>query len=129
MLTTRIRILQSSGTFAITLSLLLSFSSSTAQAETATQAGVIEEVVVTAQKREQSLMDAAIDVTALSGEQLTEAGIDDIFGMAKAVPGLTIQNTGAQIQTFMRGVGTRITGTGLDSGVAVYVDDRFVTRQ
>lgn len=129
MLTTRIRILQSSGTFAITLSLLLSFSSSTTQAETATQAGVIEEVVVTAQKREQSLMDAAIDVTAFSGEQLTEAGIDDIFGMAKAVPGLTIQNTGAQIQIFMRGVGTRITGTGLDSGVAVYVDDRFVTRQ
>tara|TARA_B100000809_G_scaffold221377_2_gene229632 strand:- start:2122 stop:4185 length:2064 start_codon:yes stop_codon:yes gene_type:complete len=74
-------------------------------------------------------MDAAIDVTAFSGEQLTEAGIDDIFGMAKAVPGLTIQNTGAQIQIFMRGVGTRITGTGLDSGVAVYVDDRFVTRQ
>ncbi len=129
MLTTRIGILQSSGTFAITLSLLLSFSSSTTQAETATQAGVIEEVVVTAQKREQSLMDAAIDVTAFSGEQLTEAGIDDIFGMAKAVPGLTIQNTGAQIQIFMRGVGTRITGTGLDSGVAVYVDDRFVTRQ
>ena len=129
MLTTRIGILQSSGTFAITLSLLLTFSSSTTQAETATQAGVIEEVVVTAQKREQSLMDAAIDVTAFSGEQLTEAGIDDIFGMAKAVPGLTIQNTGAQIQIFMRGVGTRITGTGLDSGVAVYVDDRFVTRQ
>lgn len=129
MLTTRIRILQSSGTFAITLSLLLSFSSSTTQAETATQAGVIEEVVVTAQKREQSLMDAAIDVTAFSGEQLTEAGIDDIFGIAKAVPGVTIQNTGAQIQIFMRGVGTRITGTGLDSGVAVYVDDRFVTRQ
>ena len=129
MLTTRIGILQSSGTFAITLSLLLTFSSSTTQAETTTQAGVIEEVVVTAQKREQSLMDAAIDVTAFSGEQLTEAGIDDIFGMAKAVPGLTIQNTGAQIQIFMRGVGTRITGTGLDSGVAVYVDDRFVTRQ
>jgi len=129
MLTTRIRILQSSGTFAITLSLLLSFSSSTTQAETATQAGVIEEVVVTAQKREQSLMDAAIDVTVFSGEQLTEAGIDDIFGIAKAVPGVTIQNTGAQIQIFMRGVGTRITGTGLDSGVAVYVDDRFVTRQ
>ena len=129
MLTTRIGILQSSGTFAITLSLLLTFSSSTTQAETTTQAGVIEEVVVTAQKREQSLMDAAIDVTAFSGEQLTEAGIDDIFGIAKAVPGVTIQNTGAQIQIFMRGVGTRITGTGLDSGVAVYVDDRFVTRQ
>jgi iron complex outermembrane receptor protein len=74
-------------------------------------------------------MDAAIDVTAFSGEQLTEAGIDDVFGIAKAIPGLTIQNTGSNPQLFMRGVGTRISGTGLDSGVAVYVDDRFVTRQ
>ncbi len=129
MLITRIHILQSSGTFAITLSLLFNFWSSTAQAEAETQARGIEEVVVTAQKREQSLMDAAIDVTAFSGIQLREAGIDDVFGMAKAIPGLTIQNTGANPQIFMRGVGTRITGTGLDSAVAVYVDDRFVTRQ
>ena len=89
----------------------------------------LEEVVVTAQKKEQSLMDAAIDVTAFSGEQLTVSGIDDVFGISKAIPGLTIQNTGANPQIFMRGVGTRITGTGLDSAVAIYVDDRFVTRQ
>ena len=90
---------------------------------------MLEEIVVTAQKKEQSLMDAAIDVTAFSGEQLTVAGIDDVFGISKAIPGLTIQNTGANPQIFMRGVGTRITGTGLDSAVAIYVDDRFVTRQ
>ena len=89
----------------------------------------LEEVVVTAQKKEQSLMDAAIDVTAFSGQQLTVSGIDDVFGISKAIPGLTIQNTGANPQIFMRGVGTRITGTGLDSAVAIYVDDRFVTRQ
>ena len=51
---------------------------------------VLEEVVVTAQKKEQSLMDAAIDVTAFSGEQLTVSGIDDVFGISKAIPGLTI---------------------------------------
>lgn len=129
MLATRTRVLQRSGTFAITLILSLSFWSLTTQAETEKQGRGIEEVVVTAQKREQSLMDAAIDVTAFSGEQLTEAGIDDVFGIAKAIPGLTIQNTGSNPQLFMRGVGTRISGTGLDSGVAVYVDDRFVTRQ
>ena len=129
MLETRIRVLQRSGTFAITLILSLSFWSLTTQAETEKQGRGIEEVVVTAQKREQSLMDAAIDVTAFSGEQLTKAGIDDVFGIAKAIPGLTIQNTGSNPQLFMRGVGTRISGTGLDSGVAVYVDDRFVTRQ
>ena len=125
----RTGILQRPSTLVVTLSLLLSFGSSLTQAETTAEARGIEEVVVTAQKREQSIMDAAIDVTAFSGEQLTEAGIDDVFGIAKAIPGLTIQNTGSNPQLFMRGVGTRISGTGLDSGVAVYVDDRFVTRQ
>ena len=129
MLITRNRVLQSAGIFAITLGFLASFMISTAQAESDAQTRGIEEVVVTAQKREQSLMDAAIDVTAFSGIQLRDAGIDDVFGISKAIPGLTIQNTGANVQIFMRGVGTRITGTGLDSAVAVYVDDRFVTRQ
>ncbi|MBA59837.1 MAG: hypothetical protein CMQ40_11805 [Gammaproteobacteria bacterium] len=109
--------------------LLASLPFGTAIADESESARGIEEVVVTAQKREQSLMDAAIDVTAFSGIQLREAGIDDVFGISKAIPGLTIQNTGANPQIFMRGVGTRITGTGLDSAVAIYVDDRFVTRQ
>ena len=109
------------------LSLLLATPLSQIYADEARSA--LEEVVVTAQKKEQSLMDAAIDVTAFSGEQLTVSGIDDVFGISKAIPGLTIQNTGANPQIFMRGVGTRITGTGLDSAVAIYVDDRFVTRQ
>ena len=117
MLVTRIRTLQSSGAVLLSLLLLLSFGSSLTQAETAAKAKGMEEIVVTAQKREQSLMDAAIDVTAFSGDQLTKAGIDDVFGIAKAIPGVTIQNTGANPQIFMRGVGTRITGTGLDSGV------------
>ena len=76
-LTARTGILQRPGTFVVTLSLLLSFGSSLTQAETAEEARGIEEVVVTAQKRAQSIMDAAIDVTAFSGEQLTAAGIDD----------------------------------------------------
>ena len=69
MLITRIRVLQSAVTFAITLGLLSGFWALTAQAETDAQTRGIEEVVVTAQKREQSLMDAAIDVTAFSGIQ------------------------------------------------------------
>ena len=89
----------------------------------------LEEVVVTAQKREQSLLAVAIDITAYSGDQLAAYGIDDVFGIAKAVPGITIQNTGYQSQIFMRGVGTRINGAGLDSGVATYIDYRFVSRQ
>ncbi len=125
----RVRNSWGSGVCTAALGLLLPFTSATTQAEATKQAQIIEEVVVTAQKREQSLLDAAIDVTAFSGDQLDDFGINDIFGVAKAVPGITIQNTGDQSQIFMRGVGTRINGAGLDSGVAIYVDDRFVSRQ
>ena len=83
MLITRNRVFQSAGIFAITLGFLASFMISTAQAESDAQTRGIEEVVVTAQKREQSLMDAAIDVTAFSGIQLRDAGIDDVFGISK----------------------------------------------
>ena len=73
------------------LSLLLTVPFSQIYADEARSA--LEEVVVTAQKKEQSLMDAAIDVTAFSGEQLTVSGIDDVFGISKAIPGLTIDES------------------------------------
>lgn len=89
----------------------------------------LEEVIITAQKKQQSLLDAAIDVSAFSADDLGNYGIDDISGIALAVPGLTFQNTGIWAQIYLRGVGTRVSQAGLDTGVAMYVDDRYVGRQ
>jgi iron complex outermembrane receptor protein len=98
--------------------------------ETSAQSGrVLEEIIITSQKKSESLLDAAIDVSAFSADDLGNYGIDDISGIALAVPGLTFQNTGIWAQIYLRGVGTRVSQAGLDTGVAMYVDDRYVGRQ
>ena len=51
---------------------------------------MLEEVIVTAQKREQSLQDVPISVTAFSGAALQESGIKDVFDLQSNTPGLTI---------------------------------------
>ena len=90
---------------------------------------VLEEVIITSQKKQESLLDAAIDVSVFSGEDLEKFAVTDLSGVAAVTPGLTFQNTGVWAQVYLRGVGTRVSQAGLDTGVAVYVDDRYVGRQ
>ena len=90
---------------------------------------VLEEVIITSQKKQESLLDAAIDVSVFSGEDLEKYAVTDMSGVALVTPGLTFQNTGVWAQIYLRGVGTRVSQAGLDTGVAVYVDDRYVGRQ
>ena len=95
----------------------------------AQSAKTLEEVIITAQKKEESLLDSAIDVSVFSGEDLQKYSVSDMSGVALVTPGLTFQNTGVWAQIYLRGVGTRVSQAGLDTGVAVYVDDRYVGRQ
>ncbi len=90
---------------------------------------VLEEVIITSQKKQESLLDAAIDVSVFSAEDLEKYAVTDMSGVALVTPGLTFQNTGVWAQIYLRGVGTRVSQAGLDTGVAVYVDDRYVGRQ
>lgn len=65
----------------------LTFSSTVAaQDDTA----IFEEIVVTVQRREQSIMDVPVAVTTMSGTQITEAGIKDVFDLQTNVPGLIV---------------------------------------
>ena len=52
--------------------------------------GVLEEVVVTAQKREQGLQDVGIVITAFTGEQMKALGIEESFDIAAFSPGVHI---------------------------------------
>ncbi len=56
----------------------------------AANAQILEEVVVTAQKREQNLQDVPISVTAFSGEQLSALGINDFVEITQQVPSLQL---------------------------------------
>lgn len=84
----------------------------------------VEELIVTAQKREQRLLDVPISVSAFSGRQMAEAGITDLQSLSFAVPGLLVAETGAnQRRISIRGIGNVFGGASL---VGVYLDEASV---
>ncbi|MEM8497005.1 MAG: TonB-dependent receptor [Pseudomonadota bacterium] len=93
--------------------------------------GMLEEVIVTAQKREQSLQDVPIAVSAYSGAMLQETGVKDVFDLQVNAPGLAAnQNQNATTSTFaIRGIGGGGNNFGIESSVGVYVDGAYRARQ
>ncbi|AFU98527.1 TonB-dependent receptor [Simiduia agarivorans] len=90
----------------------------------------LEEVIVTAERREASLQSTAIAVTAMSQETLVENDILNVTGLNGFVPNLVVsgQEDQSDIKIYIRGVGTNNpTETG-DQGVGVYVDGVFAAR-
>jgi iron complex outermembrane receptor protein len=88
----------------------------------------LEEVIVTAQKREQSLQEVGISVTAYSGEQMQEFGITNSVDLTSMTPGLqyTVPNAeGSQINFFLRGVGLNDFADANENPVAAYVDEVY----
>ena len=84
----------------------------------------LQEVVVTAQKREQNLQDVPISVMALSGQDLQDAGVTNIKNMQILTPGLTVTSTTSEASTTarIRGIGTVGDNIGLESSVGVVID-------
>lgn len=97
----------------------------------ATQAQMLEEIVVTAQKREQNLQDVPIAVSAFTGEMLVQAGVKDVFDLQTSVPSLTVNTSQSASATAfgIRGVFTSSSNFGLESSVGLYVDGVYRARQ
>lgn len=95
------------------------------------QQTVIEEIIVTAQKREQSAQDVPIAISAFGQDFIDEAGVDDVFELQFFVPGLTVYNNQSAAQTNfnIRGVGTAGNSLSLESSVGIYVDGVYRSRQ
>ncbi|MEZ5500234.1 MAG: TonB-dependent receptor [Steroidobacteraceae bacterium] len=96
------------------------------QAQQAT--GGLEEVVVTAQKREQRLQDVGIAVTAFTGNEIHELGFTNTTDVVAMTPGLnyTVPNgESSQINFFLRGVGLNDFADANENPVAVYVDEVY----
>lgn len=92
-----------------------------------TEVATLEEVIVTAQKRTQRLIDVPLSVVALSGETLERAGVDTLLDMSHAVPGLVVSDAGGGfIRYFIRGIGN-VYGSSSTSLVGVYLDEADVT--
>src|SRR5262245_11929286 len=82
--------------------------------------GGIPEVVVTAQKREETLQETNIAISAFTNEQRDQLGITSVVDMANFTPGF-VYNTG-QDRVSMRGIGRYTNQLGADSSVGVYED-------
>lgn len=92
---------------------------------------VLEEVMVTAQKREQNLQDVPIAVSAFTGEMLAESGVKDVLDLQSTVPSLRVstQQTSTASTFSIRGVFTSGQNFGLESSVGLYVDGVYRARQ
>lgn len=89
---------------------------------------VIEEIIVTAAKRESPLQETAIAITALDADMLDMRGITGIEGLQFAVPNLVISHNSQSPVTYayIRGIGSDQLVAGFDPGVAYHVDGIYV---
>jgi iron complex outermembrane recepter protein len=103
----------------------------TVLAQTVTKTGTtdnsstLDEIVVTAQKREQSANDVGISITSVGAASLERRDISSVTDLVKIVPGLTVANAGstATVIYTLRGVGFNASNLSATSAVAVYVDE------
>jgi len=94
------------------------------------QAAVLEEVKVTATKREQSSQDVGIAISAFTGDQMEQLGFENAQQVTAMAPGVhTIQPNGeANYAIAMRGVANSDFTTNVESPVALYVDEVYISQ-
>jgi outer membrane receptor protein involved in Fe transport len=89
-------------------------------------AGALEEVIVTAAKREQSVQDLSISVTAIGMEQLETAEITDVSRLDTLVPGLQFASSGNEVRLALRGTRQNNVGTEAEQAVGIFEDGVYV---
>ncbi|MCE3289775.1 MAG: TonB-dependent receptor [Caulobacter sp.] len=89
----------------------------------------VEEVIITARKKAESLQDTPVTVTAFSGEKLQEEGITDFQKLADATPGVTIDAfPRAAPRPFFRGIGSSNQSAGGDPSSVAFLDGVYLGR-
>jgi iron complex outermembrane receptor protein len=91
-------------------------------------ANMLEEIVVTAQKREQNLQDVPIAITAFSGAQMNAMGVQESFDIAAFTPGVHISGNlaGQNTQFSIRGVTQNDFNDIIEAPNAVYLDEGYI---
>ena len=89
------------------------------------------DIIVTARRREESLVNVPIAITAISGDQLANQGAMDITALAELAPNVTLEpsrGTNSTLSAFIRGVGQQDPVSGFEQGVGIYLDDVYLNR-
>ncbi|MFT6993255.1 MAG: iron complex outermembrane receptor protein, partial [Paraglaciecola sp.] len=88
--------------------------------EKAKESAELEVIIVTAQKRSESLQETPIAISAFSSTMLDERGITDVESLVSAVPGMHFSQAGSNTRITLRGIGTEQTTVTGDPGVAFH---------
>ncbi|RYD61473.1 MAG: TonB-dependent receptor, partial [Sphingomonadales bacterium] len=89
------------------------------------------DIVVTARRREERLLDVPVAVTALTGEQLEQRGALDLTDIQSVSPNTTLKDargTNSTLAAFIRGVGQQDPVPGFEAGIGIYLDDVYLNR-
>jgi iron complex outermembrane recepter protein len=94
----------------------------------------VEEITITARKKEEKLQETPVSVTAMTSEKLDAAGITDLAGVQDNAPNLTfdtsapLTGTSSAASIYMRGIGSSEFALSADPGVGIYVDGVYLAR-
>ena len=88
--------------------------------------GGIADIVVTAQRREQSMQDVPVAVSALGAEQISDSGLGNSLAIGDNVPNLEIKTFGGVPNNFIRGVGNNDFNSSSVGPISIYRDDVVV---
>jgi len=116
---------------ATALTVAVAFDAGCALAQPAAQ---VDEIIVTARKREESLQEVPISITALSAQALRERGVQTITDVARFAPNLSLEagqgisGGSSSVSVYIRGIGQNDSSPTADPGVAIYVDGVYLGR-
>jgi iron complex outermembrane receptor protein len=94
-------------------------------------ASTLDDIVVSARRRDELLKDVPISVSAIGEERLEQTGASDITALQQQTPNATVQvarGSNSTLISFIRGVGQQDPLWGFEPGVGLYVDDVYVAR-
>lgn len=101
------------------------------QSQDKSKGPMLEEVIVTAQKRSQNLQEVPVAVTALSSDMLEQSGITNIAEVERVSPNTTLRPsraTNTTLTAYIRGIGQNDPLWGFEPGVGLYIDDIYIAR-
>ena len=115
-------------TLAVSVALAGGLLSATGVAE---ESAALEEIVVTAQRRETALQDTPIAVTAITGEKIADLSIFDISDLSSLAPNTAMRKqpaSNSNAGVFIRGIGAGETSLMVDPKVGIYIDGVYVSK-
>lgn len=89
----------------------------------------IDEIVVTAERRAETLQNVPMSITALAGEDLRAAGVLDTRALEFQTPSLSVSSNGPAGSLYLRGIGSDQLGVGSEGSTSIYLDDVYLGRQ